>query len=169
MKGTKWSGGGHLCPSTVACLSPECQGGSIFLCQPRMSHGDAKAPSVLLSWNISFSPTPPCSWEVINLSTHPSFCLETRVLTWSQHHRSVNGNGLPKTSNTFPWLLHVPITGFLLSHSLRSGDLSVCPGRVPMFLQDWKPLELDKSEIPKLKICSFPLVCGFPFNSFNKH
>lgn len=140
MKGTKWSGGGHLCPSTVACLSPECQGGGIFLCQPRMSHGDAKAPSVLLSQNISFPPTPPCSWEVINLSTHPSFCLETRVLTWSQHHRSDNGNGLPKMSNAFPWLLHVPITGFLLSHSLRSRAFQFALAECLCFFKTGNPL-----------------------------
>lgn len=108
------------------------------------------------------------SWE-INFSTHPIFCLETRP----QREASTTGRMVGMAFLKCLTLL----LDYFMSHSLdppchtqwRSRDLSVCPAWLPVFLQSWKPLEFNKSELPKLKIWPFPLVCGFPLHSFNKH
>lgn len=128
--------------------------------QPQQCSGDTEAPRMILSWNISFLPTPTTSCEIINSSIHPYFHGEARR-PHAAPQRTV-GKALPACLTLSLDYVMSP-TPWILSHSVWSRDLSACPAWVPSFLQHWKPLELDKSEIPKLNILPFPWYVAFHF------
>lgn len=155
----------HPCALTMVCLSAMCPSGIILWHQPQQCPGDTEAPRMILSWNISFLPTPTTSCEIINSSIHPYLLREARH-PHAAPQRTV-GKALPECL-TLSLDYFMSPTPWILSHSVWIRDLSACPAWVPSFLQYWKSLELDKSEIPKLNILPFPLVCGLPLHSLHK-
>lgn len=157
MREAKWSGRGHLCTLTMSCLSLEHPSGSILLCQARMHHGGAKAPPECSFPETFFSSYLTLFMWSINLKVH------VHLSAWKpgpRHEVSIIGGTVGMAflkCLTFPWLLHVPVTGCHLSHSVKKQEPFSLPWLSACVVQDWKPLELDKSEIPKLKICPFYL------------
>lgn len=78
-----------------------------------------------------------------------------------QHEVSITGGTVGAAflkCLTLPWLLHVPVTGSLLSHSVKKQGPFSLPWLSACVVQDWKALELDKSEVPLPWYVAFHLI-----------